>query len=152
MGGQNAVKNFTYFYSMLGMMTDVNIWNYSMAIEQMKSWTRCISDEGGNVINWETAEWTLDGLKEEILTTKEEFCEPDWKLVMFNSPLTTFKESTKFCKILGGNIAVADNNANVEIMTKLMKKNKNTCHDYETTWAGYTDTVSYTHLTLPTKA
>ena len=37
-----SVKNATY-YSMMGKMTDVNIWNYTLSIEQMKNWTRCIT-------------------------------------------------------------------------------------------------------------
>ena len=81
MSHPESVKIANY-YSMMGKMTDVNIWNNSLSIEQMKNWTRCVSDEGGNVINWETAEWEMDGLKEEVLT-RQEICQPDKTTVWF---------------------------------------------------------------------
>ena len=61
---------------------------------------RCVNtgtNEGGNVLSWDTAEWEMmGGLREET----EEVCQPDKNLVLFNSPLSTFKQSTKFCDIL----------------------------------------------------
>ena len=126
--------------SMQGQITDVNIWNYTLSLEQMKNWTRCITNpnEVGNVISWETAEWAMYGLKEETLTRKE-ICQQDKKLVMFKSPKKTLQKSTKFCNVLGGNLAVADNNGNAEKMTRVLMAIKNSCDDWHTTWAGYDD-------------
>ena len=44
--------------SLFGKMTDVNIWDRSLGLDEMAAWINCSSDEGGNVINWNTAEWT----------------------------------------------------------------------------------------------
>ena len=37
------------FHSVVGRMTDVNIWNISMKTEDMKHWTKCINNESGNI-------------------------------------------------------------------------------------------------------
>ena len=44
------------FWSMFGKITDVNIWNYTMTVEEMNSWTKCNNTGGGgNVVNCEKA-------------------------------------------------------------------------------------------------
>ena len=45
--------------SLFGKMTDVNIWDRPLGLEEMEAWINCTSGEGGNIVDWDTAEWTL---------------------------------------------------------------------------------------------
>ena len=104
-------------HSMFGKMSDFNIWNYSMITEEMKSWTTCLNNKGGNVVNWETAEWTMHGLEVEEIPN-EELCHSGNELAVFASPKRDFETSVNFCKRLGGNLAVSDNFKNADAMVK----------------------------------
>ena len=82
------------FWSMFGKMTDVNIWNYTMTVEEMNSWTNCINTGGGgNVVNWEIAEWTTWDLEVENVD-KSEICQVEKKPGLTIFPQRrTFRES-----------------------------------------------------------
>ena len=126
------------FRSMFGKMTDVNIWNYSMSIDEMKSWTNCVDIKVGNVVNWETAQWRMEGVGEERIAM-EEICQSVNELALFTSPRRDFETSVKFCSNLGGNLAVADNSRNGRAMMELIMNREGECDKLDTTWAGYTD-------------
>ena len=60
-------------YSVFGAMTDVNIWNRSLSQSEVEQWSRCELGVGGNLLDWNTAQWEAVGLQEEELD-KEEVC------------------------------------------------------------------------------
>ena len=60
---------------MFGMMTDVNIWDYPMSVKEMKDWIGCTIYSAGNVVDWTSAEWTLQGLQEQEMM-KDTICKP----------------------------------------------------------------------------
>ena len=110
--------------SMFGKMTDVNIWNYSMTVEEMKFWTNCSNDSGGgNVVNWETAEWTTWDLEEENID-KSEICQVKRPGLTIFPQRRTFKDSQELCQRLGGRMAVADSKKRVQEMMKLLVGNE----------------------------
>ena len=61
----------TFHYSMFGAMTDVNIWNRSLSGAEVEQWSRCELGAGGNLLDWNTAQWEAVGLQEEELDTKK---------------------------------------------------------------------------------
>ena len=131
------------FKSMFGKMTDVNIWNYSMTLEVMKSWTKCNSESGGgNVINWETAEWATWDLEVENVD-KFEICQIDKKPGLTIFPRKrTFRESLELCQRLGGTMAVADSEKKSQEIMKLLSSTKDKiCLPWSggKSWTGYTD-------------
>lgn len=126
------------FYSMFGKMTDVNIWNYSMTVEEMKSWTNCKNKYGGgNVVNWETAEWTTWYLEVEILD-KSELCRKEEHGLTIFPQERPFMKSVELCKRLGGTMAVANSETKSQEMIALREEWKDNCTG-DNIWAGYTD-------------
>ena len=48
--------------SMVGSISDMNLWNRSLGVEDMMSWVNCTSLLKGNIINWDTSEWILENI------------------------------------------------------------------------------------------
>ena len=72
---------------MVGKMADVNIWNISLTMQDMVSWTNCESKNSGNVVKWEMDHWTLTGLnKEEIHDSC--VCHNDGCILQVGSPVS----------------------------------------------------------------
>ena len=92
-----------------------------MSIDEMKNWTNCVDIKVGNVVNWETAQWRLEGVEEERIAMTE-ICQSDNELALFAAPKRDFETSVKFCSTFGGNIAVADNPSFGREMMKLIMK------------------------------
>ena len=67
MGGTGAWTN----HIMIGKMTDLNIWNNALTVEELKAWRNCSKNLNGNVIDWETAEWQTKGIYEEEIDKYE---------------------------------------------------------------------------------
>ena len=54
-------------------MTDVNIWNRSLSQSKVEQWSRCELGAGGNLLDWNTAQWEAVGLQE-LGLEKQEVC------------------------------------------------------------------------------
>lgn len=46
----------------VGSLTDFNFWDHAKTVDQMVSWTNCQLLDKGNVINWETATWSVENM------------------------------------------------------------------------------------------
>ena len=55
-------------------MSDINLWNKTLSNKEVSAWEECKLDKGGNIIDWETADWTSSGL-EEVVINKKDLCE-----------------------------------------------------------------------------
>ena len=84
-----------------------------MMVEKMRSWTLCEEGEdgGGDVVDWETAEWTTWQLQEVMVDTTEmcpdKMVERRGKLVLL-PPKRNFWGSLEICRRLRGTMAVTD--------------------------------------------
>ena len=61
-----------YESSLFGRMTDINIWNRSFTEEDVMQWTKCEMKEGGDIVDWSTAQWKAVGLEEVMVHTSSE--------------------------------------------------------------------------------
>ena len=97
-------------FSMFGAMTDVNIWNRSLSQSEVEQWSRCELGVGGNLLDWNTAQWQAVGLQEEELDIAEICIEKrhNDQLWVFKNKKINFGETRHFCKLLGGSIAVGN--------------------------------------------
>ena len=67
------LQNNTYSFSLFGAVTDIHIWTRSLVQVEVEQWSRCEVGAGGNLLDWNTAQWRAVGLQEEEMG-KEEVC------------------------------------------------------------------------------
>ena len=120
-----------------GKMTDFNIWNSTLPLEEMKSWTLCNRTSKGNVVDWGSANLMKVGLEEEILTMKE-MCEvPNPGMVLLPG-LRTFQGSMDICKKLGGHLNYARSAEDIKEMFNFVGKYEYECPKQDL-FIGYSD-------------
>ena len=131
-----------YSYSFFGAMTDVNIWNRSLSLSEVEQWSRCELESGGNLLDWNTAQWEAVGLQEEE-TEKDEVCgrnKAKRRLLVFKER-RSFNRTVQHCKAMAGEMAVARDNKTlqeiIEAVKPLTEKGPNQC-GYKF-YSGYTD-------------
>ena len=56
------MKNTGEKASLVGKLTDMNIFSYALDTDNMFAWTQCRERPSGDVVAWETAEWDEEGL------------------------------------------------------------------------------------------
>ena len=119
------------FFSMVGKMTDVIIWNISMTTQDMKSWTHCNYKETKNIIKWDVEQWSLTELEK---INGHSFCKNIAVEMKIFVKKSSFFNSLDFCNKLGGSLTVADSSNKSQEMMRI--GNDNNCGDV---WAGYSD-------------
>ena len=111
-----------FLYPFQGEVTDLNIWNKTLGTDVMGNWINCLSEESGNVIDWNMAILRLTHV--EILNfDKDKICnkkDPSG-LIAFAIKMDFF-ETLKFCKKLGGEVAVANNLEKLQAMVDAFKQ------------------------------
>ena len=134
------------YSSMFGMMADVNVWSSAMMVEKMRSWTLCKEGEdgGGDVVDWETAEWTTWQLQEVMVDTTEmcpdKMLEGRGKLVLL-PPKRNFWGSLEICRRLRGTMAVTDSKDKGKEMLRLLRNAAAACPAVDTAADSYTGHV-----------
>ena len=120
----------------LGQITDVNMWNSSLSVKVLKSWTSCEFHESGNMLDWNTAKLKYSTFLKELTIDKNEICRGKAELSHFivSKPWIEFDETLEFYdNILGGQIAVVSDNATLETITDVVKTmGSDVCHNIYT--------------------
>ena len=127
-----------YSYSMFGAMTDVNIWKRSLTQSEVEQWSRCEVERGGDLVDWNTAEWEAVGLQERQVP-REEVCDRQelMKHLMVFTTKKSFPATRVHCLAMGGEIAVArDNQTMFDMIGTVQEYVKNCGHLF---YSGYTD-------------
>ena len=117
-----------YKYSVFGAMTDVNIWDRLMTQSEVEQWSRCELGAGGNMLDWNTAQWEAVGLQEEEVDI-EKVCRKELmkKHLMVLQEKKTFDEAVKRCRVMGGEVAVGSNKQTLQEMIDAVEPLKNKC-------------------------
>lgn len=140
---RRSLEEYGEHNSMVGKMTDVNIWKTAMTMDKMKMWTRCKNWEKGDVIDWESAEWNTKGLETEEINQKGLCQEEKFENIIF--PVANkFALSTRLCKLFGGSMMVAEDAEMTRNIIRLTDERSDLCPPYS--WAGYTDKQEEGHF------
>ena len=115
-----------YFGSMIGRITDLNVWNSSFSEEDMAEWLQCKNVSHGNVVAWETSQWTLENVTESEMAITD-ICQNE-RLFMF--PPETALDSGEICKQLGGHLFSSSSNESVWEALRYKFQNKKICKLY----------------------
>ena len=85
-------------------------------------WAQCRIKEGGNLVDWSTAQWKAFG-SDEVMVNKEEVCRKRRaSLLIVSERKKKFADTLIFCtNVLGGEIAVARDNVTAQEMIAVMK-------------------------------
>ena len=114
------VNNITFMssngypsWSALDMITDINIWNVTLAPDDVKMWNSCRIEnlEKYRIVDWRTAMWTTRGIETDVVD-RSTVCykkEEETKIYFFLFQ-KTYLDSVDFCHLLGGEIALANDN------------------------------------------
>ena len=158
-GGDNLLlmgryKKGKYEHSMFGSLTDINIWDSILSLEEIKQWKSfspsvrgdIVTDwllnvfyhMSGNVVDWNTATWNAENLQEielELETIQEESYKSSSYQVFITERRKNFADSLKFCQDIGGVLAVAESNMNLTEMIETVERKD--CGGIF--WTGWTD-------------
>ena len=102
--GKKRNHGGTYKYSMFGAMTDVNMWNRTLAEQELKRWNKCELGIGGNLLDWNSARWEAVGLQETEVDI-DKVCKKEGSkknLIAFKRVFKSLDPILKMCKAMGG--------------------------------------------------
>ena len=124
---------------MQGMVTDLHVWKKVLTRTEISDWSSCRSSELGDVVSWNSAELNITDLNSEEMD-RATICPTNKSLeetfIAFDMR-QTFDETVRFCKDLGGEIAVSVDQETLAIMTEVHNA---TCSDGQGYfYGGYSD-------------
>ena len=93
-----------------GAVSDVHIWSRTLSRAEVRAWSHCQGSLAGDVLAWDTVELVIDGDLQQGEVETAEVCltNGDVKVYRAFNLSLTFSETEKFCRNLGGVMAVAD--------------------------------------------
>lgn len=125
-----------------GTMTDINIWDMPLTAEQMQDWTSCESSAlTGNIVDWESSEWSLTNVKK-VNVTDSQLCNADSLGPTLIPEKLTAENSAFLCQKLSGKSFVINNQSSLEIVNQMSLNTKyDRCFNGEDflVWAGWWD-------------
>ena len=112
---------------MFGQMTDVNVWVRSLSSQEVEAWSDCQSGHHSlgkdQLVQWDSANITFSqGLLEKTMD-KAKLCKPipsQLGLTVFPQK-RNFSSQVEFCKVMGGELAVAKTTTDMDLMLKVMR-------------------------------
>ena len=139
----NFFKSSDYLWnSFIGSVTDFHIWNKTLSVLDIKSFSRCdLRDNLNKVFDWNQAEFNAKENADVITIDTEDICtkEPRYIHIASNDKKNYFASLDYCSDILGGDIAVIENDTLISQMTAAFKS----LADWESIcfvrfWNGYT--------------
>ena len=116
-----------YIYPFDGAITDLQIWSRIFEEGEIQNWSECMGMESGDFFQWENAEFKFIGDIETIEVEESSICsrKTTERFLAFPEKLN-FVDSVKFCKKVGGEIAVANDFETVEKMQNALSSFRDT--------------------------
>ena len=121
-----------------GAVSDVNIWSRTLTGPEVTAWATCEDSRAGDSLAWDTAELVITGDLQLGDVEAAEVCltKPDVKVYRAFNLSLTFSETEKFCRNLGGAVAVADSQQSLE---RMLEAHSESCGLSSNLYSGYTD-------------
>ena len=135
----NIRKQFSIRKMFQGFLTELNIWNKELSLEEIEKMTRCELFPRGNIVSWEEKNYKIQGERPNIYTEKiqnvTKLCN---RKIFFVIPYDRdLRFSHKQCRSLGGQIAVPrTEEENIDLLNAV--KSFHVCLDNENSisWIG----------------
>ena len=105
--------------SMVGLVTDVDIWDRVISQEEAKSWTQCLRRREGNLVAWNT--WSKNNLDvDKVMVDRNDICKKPGKILGF-ALIMHFDPILNFCRFLGGRIPTSSENQTMERINETLR-------------------------------
>ena len=116
---------FNQAQSIRGRISELNLWDFKMSEDQMRSLAKCNASIKGNILSWEKSLITLYGTKF-IDIDYLDFCRPIEKLVpVFNR--VSFKEAKDFCNVHSGHLYTPTSEMSNKMLLKMFENRTSEC-------------------------
>ena len=106
--------------------------------DEVTAWATCEDSRAGDRLAWDTADLVITGDLQlgEIEAAEVCLAKPDVKVYRAFNLSLTFSETEKFCRNLGGAVAVADSQQSLE---RMLEAHSESCGLSSNLYSGYTD-------------
>ena len=101
--------------TMLGLVTDINIWEQVLSREEAKAWTQCETGHEGNLVAWKAFSAKNNDyiLAKKVFLDKSDICRRPGKILGFEQ-IMHFDTILNFCRLLGGRMPTIGDNRTME--------------------------------------
>ena len=115
-----------FVYPFQAEITDVHIWDKTLSVGEIRTWSTCESNQQGTFLKWDEADISIDERIQTSEISKDELCKvtDSAKYLTFTTKMP-FHHSIKYCANLGGQIAVAKDFEHLKKMKDSRGKNMN---------------------------
>ena len=97
----NRGKGNGYTSSTFGELSDVNMWNRSFTLDEIRDWTECKMNDAGNIIDRVNAEFDSLGFRE-VFEERAKICdrtsEGEIQLLLINTTFFSKRVWTEYLK------------------------------------------------------
>ena len=122
----NSVNEYMAMY---GSVTDAQVFGRALSDEEMIGITSCNLDLQGDILNWETAKWTLKSpnnfSEKEVLDLEQDLCVDYSHSLVLVPQHMQFREGLHQCSKLSGRLADYTEKAEFDEITHFLAKREN---------------------------
>ena len=111
--------------SKLSDLTDFNLWNKPLAINEMIQWTNCQELIYGNIIDWRNTLWESTGIDNSDSVYSDICQKIENEIGIFNGK--SFSDAKKESKAFRGRIFVVENQEIQNNILSVMERSNNSC-------------------------
>lgn len=122
-----------------GEVSDFNMWDRTLTVDEMIGFTTCSNKLKGNMVNWDYSDWKVENMTVTDVDYDEICIPPRPGHVLFPEK-RGFPSLTSICHQMRGLPAVIKNQETQHQMTEIASKIPECLYDERPTyWAGWTD-------------
>ena len=101
--------------TMLGLVTDINIWEQVLSREEAKAWTECETGREGNLVAWKAFSAKNNDYihAKKVFLDKSDICRRPGKILGFEQ-IMHFDTILNFCRLLDGRMPTIGDNRTME--------------------------------------
>ena len=106
--------------NMIGVLTDVNLWEEILSKKEAKEWTQCILKSEGRLVAWSRVQW--GGNSNPTFVATVDVCKsPPTGQILSYEPKMLFDENMKFCRFMGGKITTFAENKTMTRVNEMLE-------------------------------
>jgi hypothetical protein len=117
--------SFNHLQAFRGRISGLNIYNYTLTDEEIRSMANCSKLISGNVIKWGKNDWIFNNTSPNMIDSSD-FCLKTKHVILFPVPVY-LTEAFNFCIVHNGSLYVPENEIENEKLLKLVKPTLNKC-------------------------
>ncbi|XP_071537664.1 uncharacterized protein [Panulirus ornatus] len=130
---------FDWYQSFGGKVTLVQLWKKPLSNTDIQKLASCNLDTEGDVLDWESAPWELEGSAKWEELPISDLCRPLSLPTLIFPEVRTIPVTIELCRIVGGSIPVPQNALQNEMLLAILGEFASNCGSRVGLWLGATD-------------